>query len=161
MLLLWAQVRRRPVDSVAVLAVAAGCLAIMVNALFLQSRSLPAPVPLAAWPRPPVRQSPPDSIKVSAPAAPAHAAATRKGAHAAATGHDAIGKLIDQSRQIVAVQRALADYGYGQLRPSGILDRPTREAITRFERDRNIPATGKISDRLVVELAVLIGHPLQ
>ena len=162
--LLWAQVARRPIDSVAIVAAAAGCLVIVVNALILQSRSLPAPVPVpvAAAPRP--SENPPKSIQVSAStAAPTRGVGlTRKPAHATtAARHDAIAKLIDQGSQIVAVQRALADYGYGQLRPSGILDRPTREAIERFEHEHNIPVTGKISDRLVDELAVLIGRPLE
>jgi hypothetical protein len=161
-LLLWAQVVRRPIDSAAVLAAAAGCLVIVVNALFLQSRSLPAPVPVAAPSRP--SQNLPKSIQVSAPtAAPTHGIGLiRKPAHAAtAPRHDAIAKLIDQGSQIVAVQRALSDYGYGQLKPSGILDRPTRDAIERFEREHNIPVTGKLSDRLVDELVVLIGRPLE
>lgn len=161
-LLLWAQVARRPIDSAAIVAASAGCLVIAVNALFLQSRSLPAPVPVAAMPRP--SANPPKSIQVSAPtAASTHGVGLiRKPAHpATAPRHDAIAKLIDQGSQIVAVQRALADYGYGQLKPSGILDRPTRDAIERFEREHNIPVTGKISDRLVDELAVLIGHPLE
>ena len=160
-LLLWAQVARRPIDSAAIVAAAAGCLVIVVNALVLQSRSLPAPVPVAAAPRP--RENPPKSIQVSAPtAAPTRGVGLTKPARAAtAPRHDAIAKLIDQGSQIVAVQRALADYGYGQLKSSGVVDRPTREAIERFEREHNIPVTGKISDRLVDELAVLIGHPLE
>jgi hypothetical protein len=163
-LLLWAQVARRPIDSAAILAAAAGCLVIAVNALFLQSRSLPAPVPVAAVPRPLISKNLPKSIQVSAPtAAPTHTVGViRKPAHAAtATPHDVIAKLIDEGSQIIAVQRALSDYGYGQLKPSGVLDRPTRDAIERFEREHNIPLTGKISDRLVNELAVLIGHPLE
>jgi hypothetical protein len=157
--LLWAQVARRPIDSAAILAAAAGCLVIAVNALFLQSRSLPAPVPVAALPRPLTSKNLPKSIHVSAPTHtvgvignPAHVATAPR--------HDAIATLIDDASHIVAVQRALSDYGYGQLKPSGILDRPTRDAIERFEREHNIPVTGKISDRLVNELAVLIGHPL-
>jgi peptidoglycan hydrolase-like protein with peptidoglycan-binding domain len=135
---------------------------IVVNALFLQSRSLPVPVPVAAPSRP--SENLPKSIQVSAPtAAPTHGVGLiRKPALAAtAPRHDAIAKLIDQGSQIVAVQRALSDYGYGQLKPSGILDRPTRDAIERFEREHNIPITGKLSDRLVDELAVLIGRPLE
>jgi hypothetical protein len=163
-LLLWAQVARRPIDSAAILAAAAGCLVIVVNALFLQSRSLPAPVPVAALPRPPMSENLRKSIHASVPTdARTHTAGViRKPAHAAtALRHDAIAKLIDEASQIIAVQRALSDYGYGQLKPSGILDRPTRDAIERFEREHNIPVTGKISDRLVNELAVLIGHPLE
>jgi hypothetical protein len=161
---LWAQVARRPIDSAAVLAAVAGCLVIMVNALFLQSRSLPVPVPVAALPRPLINQNLPKSNHVSAStAAPTHTVGViRKPAHVAiAPRHDAIAKLIDEASQIIAVQRALSDYGYGQLKPSGILDRPTRDAIERFEREHNIPVTGKVSERLVNELAVLIGHPLE
>jgi len=60
-----------------------------------------------------------------------------------------------------AVQRALADFGYGQINPSGVLDPPTQAAIQRFERDRKLPITGKISDRLTRELTVLSGRPLE
>jgi hypothetical protein len=161
-LLLWAQVARRPIDSAAIVTAAAGCLVIVVNALFLQSRSLPAPV--AVLPRPPISENPPKSIHASSPpAARTHTVGIiRKPAHAVtAPRHDAIAKLIDEASRIIAIQRALSDYGYGQLKPSGILDRPTREAIERFEREHNIPVTDKISDRLVDELAALIGHPLE
>lgn len=164
LLMLWAQVVRHPIDSTAAVAAAAASLAIVVNALFLQSRSLPAPVPVAASPQPPIGAKLQKSVQVSAPkAAPGHSVGlVRKPASAAAAPrHDAIAKLIGRGAQISAVQRALSDYGYGQLKPSGILDRPTREAIARFEREHNIPVTGTISDRLVNELAVLIGHPLE
>ncbi len=162
-LLLWAQVARRPIDSAAILAAAAGCLVIAANALFLQTRPLPASAPTAALPRPRISENLPKAVPMSAPtAAPTHnVGAIRKPAHGAATPRrDAIAQLIDEASRITALQRALSDYGYGQLKPSGILDRPTRDAIERFEREHNMPVTGKISDRLANELAVLIGHPL-
>jgi len=62
---------------------------------------------------------------------------------------------------LVAVQRALADFGYGQLKPNGILGPETRAAIERFERERKLPVTGQISDRLLRELAVVTGRPLE
>jgi hypothetical protein len=158
-LLLWAQAARRPIDFAAIVAAVTGCLVILVNALFLQSRSLPTPVPVVA-PLPLRSENLPKSIQASAPTtAPAHGVGLIR--KPAAPRHDAIAKLIDQGSQIVAVQRALSDYGYGQLKPSGVLDRPTRDAIERFEHEHNIPVTGKLSDRLVDELAVLIGHPLE
>lgn len=61
----------------------------------------------------------------------------------------------------MAVQRALTDYGYGQIDPTGILDAPTTAAIEKFERAHNMPVTGRVSDRLVNELAAMIGHPLE
>ena len=63
-------------------------------------------------------------------------------------------------RQIISIQRALADYGYGQIKPNGIHDADTRAAIQRFERDRKLPITGDISDRLTRELVALTGRPL-
>lgn len=64
------------------------------------------------------------------------------------------------SSRIMSVQRVLAAYGYGQIKPSGILDQPTSVAIERFEREHKLPVTGKISDRLVTELSAMIGRPL-
>jgi len=64
------------------------------------------------------------------------------------------------SRRVVAVQRALTEYGYGQLKPSGTIGPDTLAAIQKFERERKMPVTGQVSDRLVRELAVVIGHPI-
>jgi Putative peptidoglycan binding domain len=64
------------------------------------------------------------------------------------------------SRRIVAVQRALTEYGYGQLKPTGTVGSDTQAAIQKFERARKIPVTGQMSDRLVRELAAMIGHPI-
>ena len=59
-----------------------------------------------------------------------------------------------------AVQRALTEYGYGQLKPTGTIGADTQAAIQKFERDRKIPVTGQLSDRVVRELAAMIGHPI-
>lgn len=64
-------------------------------------------------------------------------------------------------QRIVLVQRALSDFGYGQIKPSGILDAPTREAIGRFERARKLPASGEVSPRLLRELSAVTGRPLE
>jgi peptidoglycan hydrolase-like protein with peptidoglycan-binding domain len=64
------------------------------------------------------------------------------------------------SRRVAAVQRALTEYGYGQLKPTGTVGSDTQAAIQKFERDRKIPVTGQMSDRLVRELAAMIGHPI-
>ena len=65
------------------------------------------------------------------------------------------------SRRVIALQRALAEYGYGQIKPTGIVDAGTQAAIERFERERRLPVTGQPSDRLARELAVLTGRPLE
>jgi hypothetical protein len=64
------------------------------------------------------------------------------------------------SRRVAAVQRALTEYGYGQLKPTGTIGPETQAAIQKFERERRIPVTGQLSDRLVHELAAAIGHPV-
>lgn len=65
------------------------------------------------------------------------------------------------SKRVVAVQRALADFGYGQLAPTGVSDPATKSAIERFERERKLPVTGQVSDRVVRELAAITGRPLE
>jgi Putative peptidoglycan binding domain len=64
------------------------------------------------------------------------------------------------ARRIAGVQRALTEYGYGQLKPTGTIGADTQAAITKFERDRKLPVTGQMSDRLVRELTAMIGHPI-
>jgi peptidoglycan hydrolase-like protein with peptidoglycan-binding domain len=77
------------------------------------------------------------------------------------TRNDPINDALAPSKRVVAVQRALADYGYGQIRPSGLLDRETKTAIERFERERKLPVTGAVTDRLARELAAVTGRPLE
>jgi peptidoglycan hydrolase-like protein with peptidoglycan-binding domain len=74
---------------------------------------------------------------------------------------DPIAEALAPSKRVLAVQRALAEFGYGQLRPSGIVDPETRAAIEKFERERRLPVTGQISDRVTRELAAITGRPLE
>lgn len=74
---------------------------------------------------------------------------------------DAIAKLITPSKRVTAVQRALADFGYGQIKPTGVVDPETRAAVEKFERDHRLPVTGQISDHLVRDLAAMTGRPLE
>ena len=73
---------------------------------------------------------------------------------------DPLGDLIDNSRRIASVQRALTEYGYGQLKPTGNVSTDTQAAIRRFEGDRKMPLTGKMSDRLVRELSAVTGRAI-
>jgi len=161
MFLVWAKATRRPVDTFALLAALATCIIIAVNALFLQSGSLPTPFSLAA-PSPadavPARR---ESAQAPKPLPVSHTVEVlRSPQPAAARRNDPIGQLIGQSSRIVAVQKALANYGYGQIKPTGVVDRPTSAAIARFEREHSMPVTGRMSERLVSDLAALVGHPL-
>ncbi len=75
--------------------------------------------------------------------------------------HNDGGLAAGGSRRIAAVQRALTEFGYGQLRPSGIEGPDTRIALAKFERDRRLPVTAQISDRLIRELSTMTGHPIE
>ncbi len=75
--------------------------------------------------------------------------------------NDPIAELIAPPKQVLAIQRALADFGYGQIKPTGVFDAQTQGAIEKFERDRRLPVTGQISDGLVRELAAMTGRPLE
>jgi hypothetical protein len=52
-------------------------------------------------------------------------------------------------------------YGYGQIKPTGVIDSDTKAAIERFERERRLPITGQLSDRVARELASVTGRPLE
>ncbi|SDH80540.1 MULTISPECIES: peptidoglycan-binding domain-containing protein [Bradyrhizobium] len=64
------------------------------------------------------------------------------------------------ARRVAAVQRALTQYGYGQLKPTGAVGADTQAAILKFEHARKLPVTGQMSDRLVRELTAMTGHPI-
>jgi peptidoglycan hydrolase-like protein with peptidoglycan-binding domain len=83
-------------------------------------------------------------------------AATSEPAHT-----DAITTLIAPPKRVLAIQRALSDFGYGQIQPTGIEDADTRAAIEKFESDQRLPVTGTISDQMVRDLAAMTGRPLE
>lgn len=74
---------------------------------------------------------------------------------------DLIAEMISPSKQVIAVQRALSEFGYGQIKPTGIVDPETQSAIQKFERERKLPVTGQLSHRVVRELAGITGRPLE
>jgi peptidoglycan hydrolase-like protein with peptidoglycan-binding domain len=75
--------------------------------------------------------------------------------------NDPIARLIAPTKKVLAIQRALSDFGYGQIKPTGVYDPETRTAIEKFERDHRLPPTGQISDRFVRELSAMTGRPLE
>lgn len=179
-----------PKDMVAGLIAFAAVSAIVANAVFLQTGPHPAPMfgsvvhmqqagPAAVTlPRP---RPPEADVGSSEP----HLAETRTSELrlADSKGNDPLGNLVKAtvpppatsvlrppapippvqitgSRRVAAVQRALTEYGYGQLKATGTIGADTQAAIQKFERDRKLPITGQVSDRLVHELNVMIGHPI-
>jgi Putative peptidoglycan binding domain len=183
---LWSSAAQRPVDAGALICTVAASLIIVVNAIFLQSGVHPAPFfanptvqtstnrasALSSGPTTakPAATSPVRMID-TAPARPSSGGRTQ--AAASARRSDPIGDLIGGSSpapastasvggpaRIAAVQRALSEYGYGQLRLSGTLDEPTVAAIQKFEADRKLPVTGRLSDRLLSELSGMTGRSI-
>lgn len=104
------------------------------------------------------------SIDAPHPAKPVAAArvsvAKQAAAHPTVAHRDPLGDLITSTRRTANVQRALTKYGYGQLKPTGNAGADTQAAIQRFERERKLPVTGKISDRLVRELSAVTGQTI-
>lgn len=75
---------------------------------------------------------------------------------------DPIGEIIaPPARRVSAVQRVLSDFGYGQIKPTGVFDRETQDAIEQFERAKKLPVTRQITPVLMRELAALAGRPIE
>jgi hypothetical protein len=169
-----------PKDMIAGVLAFAAVSAIIANALFLQAGRHPSPmfgsvvalpatgsVSTSPLPRPrPVdaaTRSGDTSLSESKPAEPKAAdplsnlvKSTNAPTAAPSTANPATGP-----RRVAAVQRALTEYGYGQLKPTGTVGSDTQAAIQKFERERKIPVTGQVSDRLVRELTAVIGRPVE
>lgn len=108
--------------------------------------------PAVATPLPPARPAAPPK-----PAAAASAAASAP----VALSSPAAGLLppgeVPVSPRVMAVQKALSQLGYGPVKVDGKLGAATEEAVQRFERDRRLPVTGQISDRVVREINAVAG----
>jgi Putative peptidoglycan binding domain len=151
-------------------------IAVLANALFIQSGSHSAPMLTAAPPAKPA--SPADRSTVTPRPRQVElppAGATSPRAPTAAVKSVTAGLPVPRStpitsvpserpptsKRVIAVQRALAEYGYGQIKPSGVVDAETQAAIQKFERERKLPVSGLPSDRVVRELATMTGRPLE
>jgi hypothetical protein len=177
----WVHVAQRPVDSFAILGAAAATLVIVVNAMFMQTGAQPAPFVAALVPPPvsaevqakPATQGTLKPTDLAAalviPALPQAVAgsiavpvAVPMPVPAPARRKDPIADLIGgPSPRIQAVQRVLSEFGYGQIKPTGVLDNATSEAISKFEHEHKLPVSGRISDKLVSALGTMAGHPIE
>ncbi|MEA2952659.1 MAG: hypothetical protein QOJ96_2179 [Alphaproteobacteria bacterium] len=156
---------RRPKDVVGLGLISAAIGVIVINALFLQSGPHPAPI-FANLPSPAASAELTSSVRTVLPRA-RPAEFDRSGAEKpktvslpTANRHDPIAELLDPSIRVRAVQRVLAEFGYGQITPTGTSDPETKAAIEKFERERKLPVTGLVSERLVRQLALMKGEPL-
>jgi hypothetical protein len=165
---LWTRAIGRPVDSFAILGATAATILIVVNAVFLQSGARLAPFvanptvqkTAEATPKP-AEQTGPRIIDMSTTHTVARPPQTVPVPVPSPRRNDPIADLIGPSPRILAVQRVLSNYGYGQIKPTGMLDDATSQAIEKFEREHKLPVSGRVSDRLVSELAAMIGHPIE
>ena len=155
---------QRPKDTICLGLASAAAGFIVVNALFLQSGPHPAPifteVRQAAAPANDEVPMPPRRQATRIPAATLPQPAPVRTVAARGERHDPIAELLEPTNKTIAVQRALAEFGYGQIKPTGTIGPETKAAIEKFERDRRLPVTGQVSERLTRELAAMKGGPL-
>jgi hypothetical protein len=169
----------RPKDLLSLCLALGATAAIVANALFLQTGPHPAPI-FANPVRPAAVADSTNSANAVLPRPrPADITSSDTDAHAtlkpsapptATTRRDPIAELLEPStrppvnipanNRLPGVQRALAEFGYGQIKPTGVADPETRAAIEKFERERKLPVTGQLSERLVRELTAMKGSPL-
>lgn len=155
----------RPKDVVSLCLASAAAIIIVVNALFLQAGPHPAPIFADVTVRTPSAATGTVGTKAAInrrAAAPEGVAGNPQpvAARTADGRRDPIAELLEPSNRVLAVQRALTEFGYGQIKPTGTLGPETRAAIEKFERERNLPVTGQMSERLSRELAAMKGGPL-
>lgn len=111
-------------------------------------------------PLPPSKPAPPPRAASPAPAA-ATPVATAVPAAAPSISSLLPPGEVPVSPRIVEIQKALARLGYGPLRVDGRTGEATKQAIERFERDRRLPVTGDVSDRLIRELNAVAGLSIE
>jgi hypothetical protein len=164
-----------PKDTLAILAAVAAGSIILVNALFLQKGRHPSPmfdavpnlvsakqaepVNPVPRPRPAVEAKAPDA-PVARTEASASTSVPRPPAPVGATRSDPLADLIVANRRIASAQKALTDFGFGQIKPTGVAGPETKIAVERFERERRLPITGQLSDRVMREISSVTGRAL-
>ncbi|MBX2805309.1 MAG: peptidoglycan-binding protein [Hyphomicrobiales bacterium] len=67
----------------------------------------------------------------------------------------------ENSRKLIkSVQTILSRMGYGANVASGYLDEATRYAISKFQADRNMAESGRLTARLLIEIVTVTGRPI-
>jgi peptidoglycan hydrolase-like protein with peptidoglycan-binding domain len=72
-----------------------------------------------------------------------------------------IDRFEDRPTLTSEVQTMLARLGYGASAAHGRLDEATREAIRKFEADRNLESEGRLTPRVLLEMVIVTGHPFE
>lgn len=63
--------------------------------------------------------------------------------------------------RIASAQKALSKLGYGPIAADGVLGAGTRQAIEKFEREKNLPVTGALQAKTTKKLAALSGITIE
>jgi hypothetical protein len=118
----------------------------------------PAPVPAATPLAPPVAM--PTALPIARPAMTAHENpvaihAPKRDVIAALLRGDAPA-TVEPSPKVASVQRALQKAGF-VVKTDGVFGATTRQALARYERDRNLPVTSDLSARTLHDLAAQTG----
>jgi hypothetical protein len=137
--------RPRPANAPAAPGARKDAIAELLAGHILQTSAPPRAQPAP----PPAHQAAPPAASV-APAAPTPPAAIPAPSRA----------IAQPSRQVLAVQRALSEFGYGQIKPTGLMDDETRIALKQFQGSHNLQVTGELNDQVRRELASMVGHEL-
>jgi hypothetical protein len=168
-----------PKDTLAVFVAVAAATIILSNALFLQkgrhpspmfdaapnlisTRSMPAPRPRPAAPvEAKTPEAAPTKIEnlIAGPTA-VPSPVPRPQMPVANASRDPLAGLIASDRRTIAAQKALTEFGFGQIKPTGIVGPETKAAVEKFERERRLPVTGQLSDRVMREIATVTGRAL-
>jgi hypothetical protein len=182
---------QRPGASVACAVFAALMTGILLNALAFQNARHPSPLfgtPIMIAPQAEAPKPVPRPVSISAaPAAgapsipvaiPTRPVATPRDAEPAPTkAPDAIGDMLRASpatssgaspaypsaidaTRILLVQKALMKLGY-VVRPDGVMGATTRQAIEKFERERGWQPHGELTPKVVREISLRSGLPLE
>ena len=70
------------------------------------------------------------------------------------------GRFEEHGALIAEVQSLLSRMGYASGPADGRLDEATREATRRFESDHNLAAQGRLTERVLLEMVIVAGRPL-
>lgn len=92
------------------------------------------------------------AAQTSAPAKSTPSAQKTTSATAVSTKSDTTHHMKWTKVQIEEAQTKLAKGGYFKGKPNGQMDADTRKALKAYQKANNMPATGKLSDSVLVKL---------
>lgn len=103
----------------------------------------------------------PKKVADAKPAEPKKAAEAKAGEAKAKPGPASAEAKPSSQQRIASAQKALAKLGYGPIAADGIMGAGTRQALEKFEREKNIPVTGAVQGRTAKKLASLSGIAIE